>query len=129
MIRNFTDHAANERTFLAWVRTATAIVGFGLVAARVGQDGPPLPTMLLLLGTGGAIVVLAYARLRALRRRIDASELVEADSPGGDVLLAALVVAMLTLFGAFALHVGNTRAGVPPDGTRGERSVVVDTIP
>ena len=37
MIRNYTDHAANERTFLAWVRTAVAIVGFGLAVARFGN--------------------------------------------------------------------------------------------
>ena len=30
MIVNYADHSANERTFLAWVRTAVAIVGFRL---------------------------------------------------------------------------------------------------
>jgi putative membrane protein len=32
MIKNYTDHAANERTFLAWVRTGVTIsvFGFGL---------------------------------------------------------------------------------------------------
>ncbi|GAC1654867.1 MAG: DUF202 domain-containing protein [Vulcanimicrobiaceae bacterium] len=29
-----TDHLANERTFLAWVRTALAFIGFGFVIAR-----------------------------------------------------------------------------------------------
>jgi putative membrane protein len=33
-IRNFRDHAANERTFLAWVRTALAVVAFGFLVAR-----------------------------------------------------------------------------------------------
>ena len=33
-IRNFTDHAANERTFLAWVRTAIAVMAFGFLVAR-----------------------------------------------------------------------------------------------
>jgi putative membrane protein len=31
-----TDHLANERTFLAWVRTALALVGIGFVLARMG---------------------------------------------------------------------------------------------
>jgi hypothetical protein len=26
MIRGYSDHAANERTFLAWVRTAIAVI-------------------------------------------------------------------------------------------------------
>ncbi len=34
MIRNFSDHAANERTFLAWVRTAIAVIAFGFVVER-----------------------------------------------------------------------------------------------
>ncbi|MGA7328640.1 MAG: DUF202 domain-containing protein [Rhodomicrobium sp.] len=34
MIRNFTEHAANERTFLAWVRTGIAIIAFGFVIEK-----------------------------------------------------------------------------------------------
>jgi putative membrane protein len=34
MIRNFSDHAANERTFLAWIRTAIAVMAFGFLVAR-----------------------------------------------------------------------------------------------
>jgi putative membrane protein len=30
-----TDHLANERTFLAWVRTSIALMGFGVVIARL----------------------------------------------------------------------------------------------
>ncbi|MGP1385577.1 MAG: YidH family protein [Thainema sp.] len=29
------DHLANERTYLAWMRTAIALVGFGLLIARL----------------------------------------------------------------------------------------------
>ena len=34
MIRNFADHSANERTFLAWVRTAIAVMAFGFLVER-----------------------------------------------------------------------------------------------
>jgi len=34
VIRNFRDHAANERTFLAWVRTAIAVMAFGFLIER-----------------------------------------------------------------------------------------------
>ena len=34
MIRNFSDHAATERTFLAWVSTATAVMAFGFLVKR-----------------------------------------------------------------------------------------------
>ena len=34
MIQNFTDHSANERTFLAWVRTGVAVIAFGFVLEK-----------------------------------------------------------------------------------------------
>ncbi len=33
-IQNYTDHAANERTFLAWVRTSIAVIAFGFLVER-----------------------------------------------------------------------------------------------
>ncbi len=42
------DHLANERTFLAWIRTALGLIGMGFVLARMGlfleqlaSVGPP----------------------------------------------------------------------------------------
>jgi putative membrane protein len=32
---NVRDHLANERTFLAWVRTAIALLGFGVLIAKL----------------------------------------------------------------------------------------------
>ena len=34
MIERYSDHAANERTFLAWVRTAIAIMAFGFMVEK-----------------------------------------------------------------------------------------------
>ncbi len=34
MIRNFAEHSANERTFLAWVRTGIAVIAFGFVLEK-----------------------------------------------------------------------------------------------
>lgn len=34
MIDHFTDHAANDRTFLAWVRTGIAVIAFGFVVEK-----------------------------------------------------------------------------------------------
>ena len=36
MIRGYSDHAANERTFLAWLRTSIAVIAFGFVIERFG---------------------------------------------------------------------------------------------
>ncbi|HEV7878062.1 DUF202 domain-containing protein, partial [Bradyrhizobium sp.] len=35
MIARYTDHAANERTFLAWVRTGLAVAAFGFFLVRL----------------------------------------------------------------------------------------------
>lgn len=34
MIRDYADHAANERTFLAWLRTGIAVVAFGFLIEK-----------------------------------------------------------------------------------------------
>ena len=34
MIKSYTDHAANERTFLAWLLTGVAVIAFGFLVER-----------------------------------------------------------------------------------------------
>jgi putative membrane protein len=34
VIRDYADHAANERTFLAWLRTGIAVVAFGFLIEK-----------------------------------------------------------------------------------------------
>lgn len=34
-IKNYSDHAANERTFLAWLRIGLAVVAFGIVVEKL----------------------------------------------------------------------------------------------
>jgi putative membrane protein len=38
------DHLANERTYLAWMRTAIALMGFGVVIVRLRAVQSPLST-------------------------------------------------------------------------------------
>ena len=35
MIRSYSDHAANERTFLAWIRTGITVMALGFVIERL----------------------------------------------------------------------------------------------
>lgn len=79
-----TDHLANERTFLAWVRTALTIMAFGFVVARFGlflrelagtSSVPAVPgpvsefTGVLLVLVGSVLLLLAFVRF--LRTRAD----------------------------------------------------------
>jgi putative membrane protein len=34
VVPHFTDHAANERTYLAWIRTAISVMAFGFLLER-----------------------------------------------------------------------------------------------
>lgn len=105
MIKNYTDHSANERTFLAWVRTAMAVVGFGLAAARLNSGTPSFGSELALLASGALVILIAYIRMLWLRKRISRDEELDDASIGPDAMLAALVIALFLLLGAFGLHV------------------------
>ncbi|MDE2466810.1 MAG: DUF202 domain-containing protein [Alphaproteobacteria bacterium] len=123
MIRNFSDHAANERTFLAWVRTAIAIMAFGFLVAKfnlflrlaqAGLSGHGRASALsgnglgdiagiVVTGAGLLIVSLAAIRFVRLRRAIDSTEAIT----GGarlDLALAALLVILGFALVAFLSH-------------------------
>jgi len=93
MIERYSDHAANERTFLAWVRTAIAIMAFGFVVAkfdlflRLAGAQAAARTMplgghqfigdlagVLLFALGAAVMALAALRYHKTAKDIDADE-------------------------------------------------------
>jgi hypothetical protein len=63
MIKRYSDHAANERTFLAWVRTAIAMMGFGFVIERFDlflRYAAPLAAQQKIAPHGGAFAKIAF---------------------------------------------------------------------
>ena len=128
MIPRFNDHAANERTYLAWVRTAIAVMAFGFLVERfdlfltyASQNASRAAHRLhmhlrttewvglLLIVFGALIILLASARF--LRNRHDiALERIEAYSgPVGEKLLAAILI-LLGLF--LVVYVGQELAAL-----------------
>lgn len=86
--RSATDHLANERTFLAWVRTAIAIMAFGFVvvkfalfvrqvsiamgrAAALPQHRSSAAIGIFLVILGAAIALLAFFHYRHIERQLD----------------------------------------------------------
>jgi putative membrane protein len=68
MIGTPTDHLANQRTFLAWVRTAITIMAFGFVVARFGlflriSTGFGAPSSSAVTQETGVFLVLAGTAL------------------------------------------------------------------
>jgi putative membrane protein len=117
MIERYSDHAANERTFLAWVRTAIAIMAFGFLVERfdlvleITVKPPAGRTLLvggqlvggiaglLLMALGGATLVLAIIRFHKTATDIDSPEKRPSAGERTDVTLAGLLVMLgATLF-------------------------------
>jgi putative membrane protein len=66
LIENYTDHAANERTYLAWVRTALAFMAFGLLVERADlllPSASDLATSGLSRAAGLALILLGVVVL------------------------------------------------------------------
>ena len=109
MIRNFGDHAANERTFLAWVRTSIAVIAFGFLVERfdlflvfaasvAGKAGTSMvrnefghAAGLVLIVLGIAMIVVAALRFAKTAREIDDERIHPGTGSRVDLALAALL--------------------------------------
>jgi putative membrane protein len=117
MIKRYSDHAANERTFLAWVRTAIAVMAFGFVIERFDlflqlaapqlalRQAAPHSQMianmagLAFIGIGVVMVVIAGFRFRKTAKGIETEDTVPSPGERSDLALAALLVLLgLALF-------------------------------
>lgn len=124
MIRNFSEHSANERTFLAWVRTGIAVIAFGFVLekfnlfiAAVGSTSPEIAKIIrldrlsgplgrydgfALMVTGIVLIVIGYLRFAYDERMIDNPE--DVRSLGVRTELAVTVI-LVVLTGAYCISV------------------------
>ena len=112
MINRYSDHAANERTFLAWVRTAIAVMAFGFViekfdlflaalASPAGQaafkqiapHGQKFANAagLAFIAIGVAMIVVAGVRFVWTAKAIEAQATVRSPGQRFDLALAALI--------------------------------------
>ena len=110
------DYLANERTYLAWIRTGIAIIALGFVVARFGlflrELSPtvqaPLPIHfssvigVALVAIGGAMELMALKRFVRNQERIrkhsyEPSSLVESVFSVAVFMFAVLIIAYLIL--------------------------------
>ena len=106
-----THHLANERTFLAWIRTSIAIIGLGFVMAKFSvwlrqfvatiapgatlpHVGASLPAGITLIAFGACVAGMAYQRYAAVERAIERERYVPAR---GMLLLVAAAVVVVSL--------------------------------
>ena len=112
-------HMANERTFLAWIRTSIAVMAFGFVVEKfslfvkqmayyMGKEAsPPAPGYssligILLVGLGMLMGVLAFVRYKRVERQIDDDTY--APSPVLSVLLAISVIVIGLFLLLYLIH-------------------------
>ncbi len=94
------DHLANERTYLAWMRTAISLMGFGVVIVRLRFFRPPITTTpgngwklgLIFSLVGLSTVLLSTYHCFAVRHDIDEDTY---EPPDRWVLIFSLTIAFL----------------------------------
>ncbi|MBW3620996.1 MAG: DUF202 domain-containing protein [Actinobacteria bacterium] len=93
---------ANERTFLAWIRTSLALIGGGLVLFQVIETPVPGGRRIL----GGALVGLGtLLALRAYRRWVRNEEALRTDAPFPPTRLPLLLAAGVGLVAVISVVV------------------------
>jgi putative membrane protein len=124
MIRGYSDHAANERTFLAWVRTGIAVIAFGFVIEKFnlflstiasGTVGDAAHRAqfewlssslgryegIAFMFGGVAIVVLATARFVRTTRLLDDPEMHAASDVRAELILSAALMLLVTTYSIY----------------------------
>ena len=114
MIKRYTDHSANERTYLAWVRTSITIMAFGFLIekfeifvsyldAKVGYEEHFKASMsaeivgLGLFIVGILIVITATVRFFTYKQSIESDEMMPYSVKKTNILLSSLII-LLALF-------------------------------
>ena len=120
---NPSDHLANERTFLAWIRTSLAIMAFGFVVVRfslfvrqlslVLSDKTVLPGKgdsrivgIVLVGIGGLLAIFSW-----LRYRLTEKQLLKKEYRPSGLLSAFLTLTILIICGLLLVYLLSTGHG------------------
>jgi putative membrane protein len=128
VIRGYSDHAANERTFLAWVRTGIAVIAFGFVIEKfnlivltmaAANSTYPARSILIeklsgplgrydglaLVLVGVVLIIAAAVRFVRIGRRLDDQQEHSASGVRADLIMSALLALVVASF-SFYLEFG-----------------------
>jgi putative membrane protein len=115
------DHLANERTFLAWIRTSISIIVFGFVVAKFGitlreflriqentahESGTSLVIGVGFMAMGIFIAIAAWFRYRNTMRRLETGDF----KPAGPIVAFLAIVAVVfgTILAVYLIYTANT---------------------
>ncbi|MCD6069014.1 MAG: hypothetical protein K0S33_3840 [Bacteroidetes bacterium] len=109
------EHLANERTFLAWIRTAIGIMAFGFVVVKfslfmrqvsflLGKDIalPPQPGYssmigILIVGVGAVMMLLSFLKYKRTEKQLNTASFENSSSPVLLLTLTLLVISVLLI--------------------------------
>lgn len=114
-VKKTNDHLANERTFLAWIRTAIGIMGFGFVVVKfsmfvkqvsimlgkqtlVQQKGYSAPIGIILVGLGAIIALFAFLNYRKVKKQIDTDNYQHAPALLTVLTFALILISVLLIW-------------------------------
>ncbi|MEN8760673.1 MAG: DUF202 domain-containing protein [Desulfobacterales bacterium] len=121
MIKRYTDHSANERTYLAWIRTSVAIMAFGFLIEKfdlfvsyigkaIGEEEhfhPSLSAEVVGLGlflVGVLIIVAATVRFFVYKKAIDLDESILYSVKMPNILLSSLMTLLAFFLFFYMAH-------------------------
>ena len=106
------DHLANERTFLAWIRTSIALMGFGFVIVKFALfirqislafgEKVPLPSRgyssiigVIMVALGALMAILAYMRFVNVQKQLNNGNFYPAKGLSVLITLSIIVASIL----------------------------------
>jgi putative membrane protein len=123
MIQGYSDHAANERTYLAWVRTGIAVIAFGFVVEKfnifmativqaagheVGRELPfsPMGSFgrwdgLALILSGVALLIVATVRFVRTTALLDDPAIHSAKSVRLEVMVSTILIVVIASYSVY----------------------------
>jgi putative membrane protein len=121
MIKRYTDHSANERTYLAWIRTSVAIMAFGFLIEKfdifisyigkaVGDEKHFKPSLsaelagLSLFLVGVLIIVTATIRFFMYKKSIESEEFIPYSVKKTNLSLSALMIFIAVFLIVYLVH-------------------------
>lgn len=93
---------ANERTFLAWIRTALALVAGGVALETLGLDLQPglrLAASLVLIVAGTTLPLIAWTGWMRVERALRSGSVLPSSIVGVVLAIVVAVVGVLVLLG------------------------------
>lgn len=121
MIKRYSDHSANERTYLAWIRTSITIMAFGFLIEKfdlfisylgkaVGDEkkfhssvAVEIVGMGLFL-VGVLIVITATIRFFAYKKAIESDESIPYSVKRTNILLSSLIILLAIFILVYMAH-------------------------